>query len=114
MIWNVALGAGNSGAKETFLVNPFRRDWFVRFSIEHDLDRTRVRAKDSDLHVIANLVWTQHAERIRMKACDKSVDLVPRDAGNLERFHCRTKIIKYLEELKVNAPCLVAKRCLRS
>ena len=30
-----------------------------------------------------------------MKASDKSVDLVPRDAGNLERFHCLAKIISF-------------------
>ena len=58
MVWNVALCAGNSGAKETFLIDSFRSDWFFRFSIEHDLDRARVRAKDPDLHVIANLVRT--------------------------------------------------------
>jgi hypothetical protein len=58
MIWNVALRAGNSGAKETFLIDSFRSDWFFRFSIEHDLDRARVGAKDPDLHVIADLVRT--------------------------------------------------------
>jgi hypothetical protein len=30
-----------------------------------------------------------------MKASDKSVDLVARDAGNLERFHCLVKIISF-------------------
>ena len=58
MIWNVALRAGNSGAKETFLIDSFRSDWFFRFSIEHDLDRARVRAKDPDLNVIADFVRT--------------------------------------------------------
>ena len=38
MVWNVALRAGNSSAKETFLVAPFHSDRFVRFSIEHNLD----------------------------------------------------------------------------
>ena len=58
MIRNVSFPAGNSGAKETFLIDSFRSDWFFRFSIEHDLDRARVRAKDPDLHVIAHLVRT--------------------------------------------------------
>ena len=58
MVWNVALCGGNSGAKKTFLIDSFRSDCFVRFSIEHHLDRARVRAKDPDLHVIANLVRT--------------------------------------------------------
>jgi len=58
MIWNVALRAGNSGAKETFLIDSFCCDWLFRFSIEHDLDRARIRAKDPDLHVIADLVRT--------------------------------------------------------
>jgi hypothetical protein len=51
-----------------------------------------------------------------MKASDKSVDLVPRDAGNLERFHYPAKkIIDFTSKnLKLSAPCLVAKRCLRS
>ena len=58
MVRNVALRARNSGAKETFLIAPFRSDRFVWFSIEHDLDRARVWTKDPDLHVIANLVRT--------------------------------------------------------
>jgi hypothetical protein len=58
MVRNVALGTRNTGAKELFLVAPFRDDRFVRFSIEHDLDRARVWTKDPDLHVIANLVRT--------------------------------------------------------
>jgi hypothetical protein len=58
MVWNVALRAENSGAKETFLIDALRSDWFFRFSIEHDLDRARVRAEDPDLHVIADLVRT--------------------------------------------------------
>ena len=58
MVRNVALRAGNSRAKEPFLIAPFRNDRFVRFSIEHDLDDVRVRAKNPDLHVIANLVRT--------------------------------------------------------
>jgi hypothetical protein len=58
MIRNVALRAGNRGAKESFLIGSFRSDGFVRFSIEHDLDRSRVRAKDPDLHVVADLVRT--------------------------------------------------------
>ena len=88
LVRNVALRAGNCGAKEPFLIDSFRSRWLVRFSIEHDLDRARVRAKGSNLHIIADLVRTQHAKRIRMKASDKPVDLVPRDAGNLKRFHC--------------------------
>ena len=87
MVRNVALRAGNNPAKETFLIAPFGSDWFVWFSIEHDLDGLRVWTKDPDLHVIANLVRTQHAEGIRMKASDKSVELVPRNVSNLERFH---------------------------
>lgn len=86
MIRNIAFRAGNGGAKETFLIDPFCSDRLVRFSIEHDLDRARVRAKDPDLHVIADLVRTQYAERIRMKASDKPGNLVPGYAGNLESF----------------------------
>jgi hypothetical protein len=58
MIWNVALHALNSGAKETHLIESFCCDRFFPFSIEHDLDRARIRAKDPDLHVIADLVRT--------------------------------------------------------
>jgi len=58
MVRNVALRARNTGAKKPFLIARFRSDRFVWFSIEHDLDRPRVRAKDPDLHVIANLVRT--------------------------------------------------------
>ena len=58
MIWNVALCAGSSGAKETFLIDSFCNDWLFRFSIEHDLYRARVGAKDPDLHVIADFVRT--------------------------------------------------------
>ena len=58
MVRNVALCAGNRDAKKAFLIDSFCSDCFVRFSIEHDPDRARVRAKDPDLHVIANLVRT--------------------------------------------------------
>jgi hypothetical protein len=58
MIWNVALCAGNRGAKKTFLIDAFRGDRLVRFSIKHDLDRARVPTKDPNLHVIADLVRT--------------------------------------------------------
>ena len=58
MVRNVALCAGNAGAKETFLIGPLRSDWFFWLSIEDDVDRSRVRAKDPDLHVIADLVRT--------------------------------------------------------
>jgi hypothetical protein len=58
MVRNIALRAGNSGTKETFLIDSVRSDWFVRFSIEQDLDPARVRAKDPDLHVITDLVRT--------------------------------------------------------
>jgi hypothetical protein len=87
MVRNLALGSGNTGAKEPFLIAPFRCDRFVWFSIKHDLDRLRIWPKDPDLHVIADLVRTQHAERVRMKASDKSGDLISRDVSNLERFH---------------------------
>ena len=30
-----------------------------------------------------------------MKASDKPVDLVPRDAGNLKRFHCLANMISF-------------------
>src|SRR5437763_9862397 len=53
MVWNVALCVGSSGAKETFLIDPFRSDRFVRFSIEQNLHRARVREKNPDLHVFA-------------------------------------------------------------
>src|SRR5262245_64618971 len=95
MVRNVAFRAGNSGAKETFFIGSLRRDWFVRFSIEHDLDRARVRAKDPDLHVIADFVRPKHAKRIRMQASDKSVDLVARNASNLESFHYQAKIFSF-------------------
>jgi hypothetical protein len=58
VVWNVSRRTGNRGAKETFLVNAFRSDGFLRFSIEHDVYRARVRPKDSDLHVVTDLVWT--------------------------------------------------------
>src|SRR5262249_3274831 len=95
MVRNVAFRARNGGAKETFLIDPFRSDWFVRFSIEHDLDRARIRAKDSNFYVIADLVRTKHAKRIRMKASDKSLNLVPRDAGNRELFHFLVNLVSF-------------------
>ena len=49
---------GDGDAKETFLIDPFCSDWIIRFSIENDLDRARVRPKDPDLHVITDLVRT--------------------------------------------------------
>jgi hypothetical protein len=58
MIRNVALRTGYRDAKETFLIATFRSDRFVWFSIQHDLYDMRVRAKNPDLHAVANLVWT--------------------------------------------------------
>ena len=56
MVRDVTPRAGDSDAKETFLIDAFRSDWIIRFSIEHDLDRARVRAKDPDLHTITDLM----------------------------------------------------------
>jgi hypothetical protein len=57
MIWNVSRRARNGGAKETFLVDAFCSDWFLWIPIEDDVYRARVWSKDSDLHVITDLVW---------------------------------------------------------
>jgi len=100
MVRNIAFRVGNIGAKETFFIDPFRSDWFVRFSIEHDLDCTRVRAKNPNLDVITDPVRAQHAEWIRMKASHKSVDFVAWNTGYLESFHYRVKIIRLLREAK--------------
>src|SRR5437762_4674573 len=97
MIWNVAIRAGNSGAKETFLIDSFCSDWFVQFSIEHGLDRARVRAKDPDLQIVTNPVRTQHAERVRMNSCDEPLYFVTRQRADLKSFHtfsCTIKAIK--------------------
>ena len=86
MIFNVALCAGNPGAKETFFIDTLRSHWIVRVLIKHDLDCARVRAKDSDLQIIADFMGTQHAEWIGVKPSDESAHLVTRQAGNFESF----------------------------
>src|SRR4051812_49009391 len=87
MVRNVRLRGGDSGAKETFRIEPFRSDWIVRFAVEHYLDHTRIRAKGSDLQVIADFVRTQHLEGIGVKTADKFVNLVAWDGSNFESFH---------------------------
>ena len=74
-------------AKESILLNSLRCNRLLRFSIQHDIDLARVRAKDTNLQIIANAVRTQHAERISMITGNEAVDLIPRKAGNLESFY---------------------------
>jgi hypothetical protein len=58
MVRNIGLRTGDGDAKKTFLTNPFCSDCIIRFSIENDLDRTRVRPKDPDLDIITDLMRT--------------------------------------------------------
>jgi hypothetical protein len=87
MIRDVAFGTLDGSAEEPFPVEPFRRDWFIRFSIEHNLYKARIRAENPDLYIVANLMRTQHPERVRMDASNKRAHLVPREAANVESFH---------------------------
>jgi ubiquitin C-terminal hydrolase len=87
MIWHIPRGAGNSRKKESLLLNLLRCDWLVRFSIEQDVDRARVRTKHTNLQIVTNAVRTQDAKRIGMCPTDEAAHLVTGHSGNLEGFH---------------------------
>jgi hypothetical protein len=87
MIWQVPCGARNSRKKESFLFNSLRCDRLIRFSIEHDVDRARVRTKHTNLQIVPNAVRTQDAKRIGMYSPDEAAHLITRNSGNLEGFH---------------------------
>src|SRR4029077_8388734 len=74
-------------AKESILLNSLRCNRLLRFSIQHDIDRARARAEDTNLQIITNAVRTQHAERISMSTCNEAVHLITRQAGDIESFH---------------------------
>jgi len=86
MIREIAGRARHGHAKESILLNSLRCNRLLRFSIQHDIDRARVRAKDTNLQIITNAVRTQQAERIGMRAANKAAHLITRQAGNLESF----------------------------
>ena len=88
MIREIAGRARHGRAKESVLLNSLRCNRLLWFSIQHDIDRARVRAKDTNLQIIANAVRTQHAERVSMSTGHEAVDLITRQAGNLESFYC--------------------------
>jgi len=108
MVWNIAFRVGNSGAKETFLIDSFCSDCFSRLSIKHDLDRARVRAKDPDLQIVTNPVRTQHAERVRMNSCDEPLYFVTRQRTDLKSFHTFSCTIKAIK--RIHSHCNVGTR----
>src|SRR5881409_1652268 len=67
-------------AKESVLLNSLRCNRLLCFSIQHDIDLERVRAKDTNLQIIANAVRTQHAERISMITGNKAAHLITRES----------------------------------
>ena len=87
MIREIAGRGRHFRAKESILLNSLRCNRLLRFSIQYDIDRARVGAKDTNLQIIANAVRTQHAERISMITGNKVANLITRQAGNLESFY---------------------------
>jgi hypothetical protein len=86
MIREIAGRARHGHAKESILLNSLRCNRLLRFSIQHDIDRARVRAKDTNLQIITNAVRTQHAERISMITGNEAANLITGQAGYLESF----------------------------
>src|SRR5437870_10164202 len=70
-VWKIPRRPRPGRTKETVLVNSLRRDRLLRMTIQHNLDRARVRAEYPDLQIITHAVRTQDTERIRMRACDE-------------------------------------------
>src|SRR5207244_1895069 len=64
MIRRVPCRARDSRTEETFLFDSLRCDRLLRFTIQYDLDRARVRAKDANLQIVPYPMRPQHAERI--------------------------------------------------
>jgi hypothetical protein len=87
-IWKIAGRARHDCAKEPILLDSLRCNRLLCFSIQHDIDRARVRAKDTNFQIIANTVRTQHAERVSMIAGNKAAHLITGQAGYLESFRC--------------------------
>ena len=48
----------------------------------------RIGSENADLQIVADAVRSQDAERIGMRSCEKAVQFVGGQAGDLERFHC--------------------------
>jgi hypothetical protein len=93
MIWELAGRARHCCAKESVLLNSLRCNRLLCFSVQHDIDRARVRAKDTNLQIIANAVRTQHAERISMITGNKAAHLITRHTGYVESFHGLFKFV---------------------
>src|SRR5206468_8369461 len=87
VIWEVAGRARHCRAKESVLLNSLRCNRLLCFSIQHDIDRARVRAKDTNLQIIANAVRTQHAEWISMITGNKAAHLITRESTYIKSFH---------------------------
>ena len=86
-VWKIPRRPGPGRTKETVLVNSLRRDRLLRMTIQHDLDRARVRAEYPDLQTITDAVRTQYAERIRMRSCDEVFHVIGRQSRDLKTFH---------------------------
>ena len=86
MIREIAGRARHGHAKKPILLNTLRCNRLLRFSIQHDIDRARVGAKDSDLQIVASSVGTQDAEWISMSTGNEAAHVVTRQASNLESF----------------------------
>src|SRR6266542_808626 len=108
MIWHIPCRAGNSRKKESFLFNSLRCDGLIRFSIEQDVDRARVRTKHTNLQIVTNAVRTQDAKRIGMYSPDEAAHLITRQSGNLEGFHTFFCIFEAVK--RIASRCNVARR----
>src|SRR5881628_177510 len=87
MVWKIPRRPGPGRTKETVLVNSLRRDRLLCMTIQHNLDRVRVRTEYADLQIITDAVRPQHAEWIRMGPGDEPAHLVTRHTGYVESFH---------------------------
>src|SRR5437867_10221370 len=90
LIIEIARCARHSCAKKTVALNFLGRDRPGCLSIRHDFDLARIGPENADHQIVADTVRPQDAERIGMRSCEKAVQFVGRQAGDLERFHSYT------------------------
>src|SRR6266480_3519613 len=87
MIIEVAHRAGHTRAKKTVAMKSISGDRLSRWSIQNDVDLFCVRPKHADLQIIANAVWSQNAEWIRMSPGEKTVQFIGWQSRDFERSH---------------------------
>src|SRR2546423_4118823 len=106
VIVDVAFHSRKCRLEKSFGAQAFRSEALFRFSVDNDAHFFCVRAKYAHDQIVADAMRPEGAERIRVRAGKKDVQLIHGHTGNFERAHARTSNLMRL--LRMSRPAFAA------